>query len=310
MKTIICALFSYSLAQQGEQVFNIKDQFQSLTQQQVIKDENVLQDRPIIAVLSHGMRSTFVNDFPELSAYQSYVSDGYVKFVESAGARVVPLIFNNHTTEAQILDVLTHANGLLMPGGGTVSGYTAWEKQVYNLAFELNVSGTHFPIFGICLGLQKIVQYTHGSSLLDNHLLKQANRAITFTVADLATTKLFGDIESYFLVKSDFENNEAFFHSHNYGVTTSVFNGQTSMTDNFDIISTEVDALGVEFVNIIEHKTYPIFGTMFHPEKAVSAMSKFNNFGHSMEGAQLNRYFADMFIREAKKNNHGFTTYS
>jgi hypothetical protein len=56
--------------------------------------------------------------------------------------------------------------------------------------------------------------------------------------------------------------------------------------------------------------TLPIFGTLFHPEKAVGSMSKFNNFNHSNEGVQLNRYFADWFVRECKRNPYSYSSYT
>lgn len=39
-------------------------------------------------------------------------------------------------------------------------------------------------------------------------------------------------------------------------------------------------------------------------------MSKFNNFSHTNEAVQLNRYFADWFVRECKKNPHSYSSYN
>lgn len=39
------------------------------------------------------MIPTFIAEDPSLVEYKTYISDAYVKFLESAGARVVPLIY-------------------------------------------------------------------------------------------------------------------------------------------------------------------------------------------------------------------------
>ena len=45
----------------------------------------------------------------------SYIPDSYVKWIESSGARVVPIPFN--WTEKKIRNALDQVNGVLFPGG-------------------------------------------------------------------------------------------------------------------------------------------------------------------------------------------------
>lgn len=51
-----------------------------------------------------------------LGAAQPYIAASYVKYLESAGARVVPLLHNS--TAQQLTDKFSKINGLLFPGGG------------------------------------------------------------------------------------------------------------------------------------------------------------------------------------------------
>jgi len=49
--------------------------------------------QPIIGIVSQPLDSDFVND-PRFKGTDSYILAAYVKFMEAAGARVIPLIVN------------------------------------------------------------------------------------------------------------------------------------------------------------------------------------------------------------------------
>ena len=49
------------------------------------------------------------------SNYSTYIAASYVKFVESAGGRVVPVLTNQD--EAYYEMIFNSTNGLLLPGG-------------------------------------------------------------------------------------------------------------------------------------------------------------------------------------------------
>ena len=65
---------------------------------------------------------------PEFIGTDSYIMSSYVSFVESAGARVVPLIHGEDwdTTLAKLQKI----NGVLFPGG--TGDYDAFGKQIIN----------------------------------------------------------------------------------------------------------------------------------------------------------------------------------
>ena len=52
---------------------------------------------------------------PRFDGYNSYLMDSYIHFIESAGARVVPLVLGE--PESITLDKLSKLNGVLFPGG-------------------------------------------------------------------------------------------------------------------------------------------------------------------------------------------------
>ena len=84
----------------------------------------------------------------------AYIAASYVKFVEMAGARAVPVFHNG--TEAYLNDTFYSINGLVMPGGGSnISSGTQLHgaaEFLYNLTLEANQHGDTFPIWGTCMG--------------------------------------------------------------------------------------------------------------------------------------------------------------
>jgi gamma-glutamyl hydrolase len=90
----------------------------------------------------------------------SYVGSSYVKFIEQAGARVVPIPYD--ADEATLESIFKSINGILLCGGSTAlrikgGSPTPYSKAVaymFNRATEVNDAGTIFPILGICHGHQ------------------------------------------------------------------------------------------------------------------------------------------------------------
>ena len=75
---------------------------------------SIRNERPIIGILSQDLSSedrASINN----SNYTSYIAASYVKFVESGGARVVPILINQPDDYYQM--IFRSTNGLLIPGG-------------------------------------------------------------------------------------------------------------------------------------------------------------------------------------------------
>jgi hypothetical protein len=146
-------------------------------------------------------------------------------------------------------------------------------------------------------------------SRLEYLTLKQTAKPLTFSISDKSESKLFGD-DLFEFALSDYEQETAFYHQHNYGLSPSHWATETAFQENLKILSTETTADDEEFVNIYEGIKYPIVGFQFHPEIATSAMSKFHDFPHSNRAIYLNRYFADWFVEQARKNTNKMDFYN
>lgn len=130
--------------------------------------------------------------------------------------------------------------------------------------------------------------------------LKQTAKPLQFSFTDPKETNLFNSELLEFDI-SDFNSEPAFFHQHNYGISPYWWEKESVLRENLRILSVEEDRIGNEFVNIYEGINYPIIAFQFHPEKATSAFSKYQeHFPHSNKSIYLNRYFADYFVNLAR----------
>jgi gamma-glutamyl hydrolase len=81
-------------------------------------------NRPIIAIFS----APSSNKGAECGGSCDYLAASYIKWIESAGGRVVPVPF--HASNAHVDAIFKSTNGLLFPGGG--AGISDAAKYFYN----------------------------------------------------------------------------------------------------------------------------------------------------------------------------------
>jgi len=77
----------------------------------------------------------------------------YVKFMEAAGARVVPLILGEE--EAVTLEKISKLDGVLFPGGD--GDYIQMGGNIIQKIMEYNDDGHFYPVWGTCLGFQSMM---------------------------------------------------------------------------------------------------------------------------------------------------------
>ena len=104
---------------------------------------------------------------PRYENYTSYIMASYIRALESAGARTVPLIFDGDL-EAELAK-LEHLNGVFYCGGGAGGAYDVFGKQVFERAREINDRGTFLPVWGTCLGFENLAMFVSddGANCLD-----------------------------------------------------------------------------------------------------------------------------------------------
>lgn len=251
--------------------------------------------------------------------YTSYLSDVYVKFIESAGGRAVPIIYegDNYTNRW----ALRRVNGLILPGGSASDQhvndpnasetYEEFAEEMYLYAKNRNtISGTPFPILGIAQGAQQIAKFESGlDPTLYDTLLSARSLADVNTNCDI--TEPTASMWQPILGAVDLFNlQNVFYHNHDFGIDPVDFNANTNLGSNFMITSQGVDDLGQSFVNAFESNTLPIWGIQFSPQQSTSNMNRFETMAHGNIAQQVNRYFADLLVFTAKQSSQGFGWYN
>ncbi|XP_011620471.1 gamma-glutamyl hydrolase 2 isoform X3 [Amborella trichopoda] len=109
--------------------------------------------QPVIGILTHpgdGASGRLMN-----GSHVSYIAASYVKFCEAAGARVIPLIYNER--REVLLEKLNLVNGMLLTGGWCKRGlYYDTVEMIFKHVLERNDAGDHFPLVAICLNFELI----------------------------------------------------------------------------------------------------------------------------------------------------------
>ena len=207
------------------------------------KPTNV-NNRPIIAVLAQ---------LTSQDVHYSYIAASYVKYLESAGARVVPVL--KDLTPEDITKLFSHVNGVFFPGGGVswyTSAYYKHAKQFYQLAVQANKRGDHFPMWGTCLGFEALSIITAGTKdILSPFKAVDVTLSLNYT-SEAKKSRLFKNMPEW-LYKA-IGNEKLTYNHHKYGVSSKTYDTNRDLKRFFNVLSTNTDPDGNTFVSTIEGK--------------------------------------------------------
>ncbi|XP_064026869.1 gamma-glutamyl hydrolase isoform X3 [Pogoniulus pusillus] len=201
-------------------------------------------ERPIIGILSQECHYDKFHKFGS-----SYIAASYVKFLESAGARVVPVRLNLSDEE---YDRLFHSiNGVLFPGGGVdlkTSEYSRVAKIFYHKALEANDKGDYFPVWGTCLGHELLTYLTSGEVLLINTKTEGSALPLNFTPA-AKDSRLFKNFPNDVLHAFATEPLTSNFHM--WSLSMENFTKSEKLHEFYNVLTTNMDG-EVEFISTME----------------------------------------------------------
>jgi len=235
---------------------------------------------------------------------KSYIAASYVKFVEAAGARVVPVFHNSSPQE--ITELFNQINGVLLPGGGSNLHYTALyyaAELIYNLTVQANKNNIYFPLQGHCMGFELIHMIaSRNISILTSFDAENIALPLDFE-QDFRSSRLFATAQSD--VVNTFSKTDSTMNNHFFGVSPESY--KTNHLDSiFQIISTNKGRKGRVFVSTAEHKSYPIYSIQWHAEKPIFEWWTHEVIPHDYASVFANRRMADFLVSEARKNTQKF----
>ncbi|CAL8337863.1 unnamed protein product [Merluccius merluccius] len=257
-----------------------------------------LNDRPIIGVLA---QENLPDD--KFARGSSYIAACYVKYLESSGARVVPIRIN--LSDEDYFRIFNSINGLLLPGGDVdlqTSQFSRVSKIFYNLALKANDEGDHFPIWGTCQGFQQLSVLTANKNLLTLTNTKAVALPLTFTKA-APSSRLFQSFPVDLMQSLAEENITSNFHS--WSLSLQNFSRNTKLKRFYKILSTNTDGK-TDFVSTMEALQYPFYAVQWHPEKSPFEWVDKPGMVHLGSAVRASFYTASFFISEAMKNFHHF----
>ncbi|XP_017567937.1 gamma-glutamyl hydrolase [Pygocentrus nattereri] len=254
-------------------------------------------DSPVIGVLAQEVSAP-------TPGKNAYIAASYVKYLESAGARVVPVMIKK--SEEEYIKLFKSINGILFPGGGASivsSGYAKAAGIFYRLALEANLKGDYFPVWGTCLGFELLTFLTSQKLLLSHTNTTGVALPLDFTKEskDSRMFKDFPDDLITSLAKEPLTEN-----SHRWSITTESFNKSEKLKKFYRILSTNTDGQK-EFVSTVEAYDFPIYGTQWHPEKNAFEWTR-PYIPHTPSAIKTTFYTAYFFVNEAKKSLHSFSS--
>lgn len=259
---------------------------------EAIADSN-LNFRPVIGILSH----------PARKSKASYIAASYVRFVQSAGARVIPLIYNE--PRDTLFKKLSLVNGVLFTGGWSKSGlYLEIVEEIFKKVLEKNDAGQYFPCYAICLGfelLSMIISDCKDKSILERYAAKDQASTLQFVGnADIDGT-VFQRFPRELIDKLGTEQLVA--QNHIYGISRERLIGNTQLNEFFDILTTSTDEKGKEYVSTVRARKYPITGFQWHPEKNAFEWGSLK-YPHTEDSILVMQHVANFFISEARKSSN------
>ncbi|KAL7103752.1 hypothetical protein ACP275_08G198900 [Erythranthe tilingii] len=246
---------------------------------------------PVIGILSHpgdGNSGKFNN-----SPSSSYIAASYVKFVESAGARVIPLIYNEPSELRN--EKLNLVNGVIFTGGRSKkTSYFDVVESIFEYVLRKNNAGNHFPLLAICLGFELLAMVvSENKNILEKFDVKNQASTLKFTKNVNLNGTLFQSFPPDLLEK--LSTKCLAMQNHSYGISPEKFRKTKSLRRFFKILTTSADKKNKDYVSTVQAHKYPVTAVQWHPEKIAydSGLS-----------VQVSKHVANFLVREARMSKN------
>ncbi|XP_068234751.1 gamma-glutamyl hydrolase-like isoform X2 [Palaemon carinicauda] len=238
------------------------------------------------------------------SDYTMYIAASYVKFFETGGARVVPILINQNETYYR--NIVKSVNGLVFPGGSASitnsSGYGRAGRILYDLVLQEAEAGVEIPLMTICLGFEMLM-YLEANNTRPLVSCKAQSRADPLYMRlGWQDSQLFGEAPDDVIQTLRTSNSTSNFHK--FCVLEETFY-ELGLNESYNILSTSYDDNALEYISTVEHQSLPIYGFQWHPEKNLFEW-KFDSIPHTGDAVRSSQYMANLFVDKVRQNHQKF----
>ncbi len=253
--------------------------------------------RPLIGILSQG-------GTPAPKGY-SYIAASYVKFVEAAGARAVPILHDMDPEE--VTRRFNAVNGILIPGGSqdlrSGNPYFDTAELLFKLTLEANDKGDYFPLHGTCLGFETLaILAAKNESVVTDFDAEDYSQPLYPT--ELApTSRFFTALPPH--VVENLHTKPYAMQNHAHGVAYDAFASNPALNEFFDVLTLSIDRQDAVYVSTMEATHYPISATQWHPEKnAFEWTLDLTSIPHHPDAIEVTQEVANYLVGASRKNFH------
>jgi gamma-glutamyl hydrolase len=248
----------------------------------------------------------------------TYIASSYVKYLEMAGARVVPIRVDHSYSELDFL--FARLNGILFTGGSAnfwinnsnppvlSPDYAAKGCYLYNLVKQSNDQGKFYPLWATCLGFELIhVCENNAYGTIGNFNGEPSYTTVSYFTAAANASQIFTSQSAQWgqQIMNIMSTQNVTLLSHSHGISPSAYQIYPKLSNMFNILSTMRDKSGTPFVGMVEAKKYPIFGSQFHPEKNLYEWNQ-DSIPHFYDAVTMSTYLSNFFVAQTRKNSNVF----
>eukprot|EP00448_Togula_jolla_P021688 CAMPEP_0170590096 /NCGR_PEP_ID=MMETSP0224-20130122/11688_1 /TAXON_ID=285029 /ORGANISM="Togula jolla, Strain CCCM 725" /LENGTH=391 /DNA_ID=CAMNT_0010913871 /DNA_START=67 /DNA_END=1242 /DNA_ORIENTATION=- len=238
-----------------------------------------------------------------------YIPSSYVKWLEAAGTRVVPL--HHLAPREELLEKLGQVNGVMFPGGGGEE--PTWREAANSVFAEVlrinREPGGFLPFWGTCLGFELVVEQMAGrKGDMVPVAMVNVSLPVKFTAA---AHRSFLFNEKWGLAGGHkylqwFQDEPLAYNYHDESLNVKDVQKSPGLRDNIVVLGTVQPEGGEETVALLQVKDLPVYATAFHPEKPQFEWRSDLQINHSEHSVLANGHLAHSFVHLVRRNPNHF----